>query len=231
MTVLHLTTFLQGGAGLVIAEMAAAQRTAGHDVVVVASATSEPGYGNYPGHLETLGRAGVELYLVDSLFKRDIGENLKVVTFLDGGGGGAARFDIVHAHAAIPAVIGMILASRSPRRVPIVQTMHGWGMAKTLAQRHCDVSVLNLVDRVVVPAQTSAAFLDSVGVAADRVHVIPYGVGPRRLAARHTHPVEAEMREWQLHQGEVACCSGTIGQRKNQRLLIDALPLLDADHR
>jgi glycosyltransferase involved in cell wall biosynthesis len=231
MTVLHLTTFLQGGAGLVIAEMAAAQRAAGHDVVVVTSATPEPGYGNYPGHLETLGRAGVELYLVDSLFKREIGENLNVVTFLAGEGGGAARFDIVHAHAAVPAVIGMILASRSGRRAPVLQTMHGWGTAKTVAQEQCDLAVLNLVDRVVVAAETSAAFLHSLGVAAERVRVIPYGVAPRRLHARYAHPVEAEMLEWQRNGGAVACCSGTIGQRKNQRLLVDALPLLDADHR
>src|SRR5262245_37637695 len=107
-TVLHLTTFLQGGAGLVIAEMAAAQLAAGHEGVGAASATSAPGYGTDPGHLEPPGRAGVGLPLVDSLFKREIGENLSVVTSLDREVGGAARFDIIHAHAAIPSVIAMI---------------------------------------------------------------------------------------------------------------------------
>jgi L-malate glycosyltransferase len=230
-TVLHLTTFLQGGAGLVIAEMAAAQRAAGHEVVVVASATPEPGYGNYPGHLETLGRAGVELHLVDSLFKREIGENLNVVTFLDREVGGAARFDIIHAHAAVPSVIAMILVGRSPRRVPILQTMHGWGTAKSPAHQQCDVAVLNLVDRVVVPAETSAAFLESLGVARNRMRVIEYGVPVQRFRLREPHPVEREMDAWRSAGGEVACCSGTIGPRKNQRLLVEALPLLAGDHR
>src|SRR5262245_44955034 len=230
-TVLHLTTFLQGGAGLVIAEMAAAQRAAGHEVVVVASATPESGYGNYPGHLETLGRAGVELHLVDSLFKREIGENLNVVTFLDREVGGAARFDIIHAHAAVPSVIAMILVSRAPRRVPILQTMHGWGTAKSPEQQRSDLDVLNLVDRVVVPAETSAAFLASLGVARDRIRVIEYGVPGQRFRLREPHPVDRDIDAWQLAGGEVACCSGTIGPRKNQRLLVEALPLLDASHR
>src|SRR5215510_12876913 len=47
MKILHLATFLQGGAGRVIADLAAAQRAAGNDVTVVASRTGAPGFGNY----------------------------------------------------------------------------------------------------------------------------------------------------------------------------------------
>ena len=39
MRVLHLTTFLQGGAGLAIAELAASQARLGHEVAVVTSET------------------------------------------------------------------------------------------------------------------------------------------------------------------------------------------------
>ena len=42
MDILHLATFLQGGAGRVIADLACAQAGAGHRVTVVASRTGAP---------------------------------------------------------------------------------------------------------------------------------------------------------------------------------------------
>jgi len=53
LSIVHLTTFLQGGAGRAIADLACAQHEAAHRVVVVASATGEGGYG-YPPLLSLL---------------------------------------------------------------------------------------------------------------------------------------------------------------------------------
>ena len=105
--VLHLTTFLQGGAGRAITDLACAQHAAGHSVTVVASDTACGEFGNYPEYLERLRAAGVMLHLRDSLFARDISKSMRVAEMLcqslD-----ASRLDVIHAHAAVPAFIGLL---------------------------------------------------------------------------------------------------------------------------
>src|SRR5438128_1660270 len=130
MRILHLTTFLQGGAGLAITELARAQHQLGHSVHVVTSQTSAPGYGNYAGHLETLERAQVPVHQVDSLFSRDSGANVRVAAFIEHQLS-PHSLDVIHAHAAIPSQIGLTVAAGVSHHVPIVQTMHGWGVAKS----------------------------------------------------------------------------------------------------
>ena len=229
--ILHLTTFLQGGAGRVITALASTQQASGHEVVVVTSATSESDCGNYSGYIETLARSGVAVHAVDSLFSREPADHAHVVEFIGRQCGGAAVFDVLHAHAAVPARIALTLADRAAARVPILQTMHGWGISKTPAQQEADIAVLNAVERVVVPATTSAALLESLGVAPERVRVVPYGVAPHVERSRATDALPAEIRSWQENDGVVICCAGTLGQRKNQRLLIEALPLVAAKER
>lgn len=229
MRILHLTTFLQGGAGLVIASLAAAQRAAGHDVVVVTSATEVPGYGNYPGHLDTLRRAGVDVHLVDSLFTRDDTAALHVLTFLLAHPT-ASRADVVHAHAATPGRLGHLFARHAGPR-PLLQTMHGWGVAKTTDQQRADVETLERADRVVVPAESSARLLEDLGVTAARIRVIAYGVGPLAERRQPVHRIESAMAEWRHTGGHVVCCPGTVGARKNQSVLVDALALLPASSR
>ncbi len=227
MNILHLTTFLQGGAGLAIAELAGAQRQAGHAVTVVTSATGVPGYGNYPGHLEDLSRTGVPVHLVDSSFARDTAANQHVIEFLTAAM--AHRpYDLIHAHAAVPSQIGLAVARIAGGGLPVIQTMHGWGIAKTPAQQEHDIAVMNLVDRVVVPAKTSAELLTRLGVQPSRIAIVPYGV--RRGRPQPTDVADgvmAEMREWRRGGGTIACCIGTLGERKNQRLLVEALAGLD----
>ena len=227
MNILHLTTFLQGGAGLAIAELAAAQRRAGHAVAVVTSHTGAPGYGNYPAYLNTLARADVVVHLVDSSFTRDVAANLNVARVVERELGGAGAFDVMHTHAATPSLIALLLASRTTRRVPIVQTMHGWGLAKSRSHQRSDIAVMNFIDRVVVPAATSERLLQSMGVDRARISVIPYGVGAPSAVKRADDGLLAELHAWRLRGGTVLCCIGTLSRRKNQGLLVEALPLLE----
>ena len=74
-TIVHITTFLQGGAGRTVTDLACAQRARGHRVVVAASATAEPGFESYSEYLATLAAAGIEVVLADSSFKRDLALN------------------------------------------------------------------------------------------------------------------------------------------------------------
>jgi glycosyltransferase involved in cell wall biosynthesis len=225
--ILHLAGYLQGGAGLVIAELAAAQQAAGHQTVVVTSDTAEPDHVNYPAHLDTLARAGVTVHTVDSLHKRDERLARRVVRFVEEAYGGGGHFDLIHAHAAQPSVIGLMLAARARSHTPVVQTVHGWG--HTRAQAAADVAALKQVERVVVPAQPLASLLERQGLDRARMDVIPHGVAQRTL--RHDDAELDEIRAWRRAGGTVLCCIGTINEARNQHALVDALAHLDIDDR
>lgn len=224
MRILHLTTFLQGGAGLAITSLAASQACEGHDVTVVTSRTEVPGYGNYPAYLETLIDSRVRLRQVDSLFDRRPEAHAPVERCIDELGG-AGAFDVLHAHAAVPGALARDAVSRAGRRVPVLQTMHGWGTAKDASQTAHDVQVMNTVDRLVVPARTSAALLQSLGVEPRHIAVVPYGVAPAPPAGETDAHIQ-RMHQWRRRGALVACCIGTVCERKNQMLLVEALALV-----
>jgi glycosyltransferase involved in cell wall biosynthesis len=221
MRILHLTTFLQGGAGRAITELALAQREAGHCVAVAIDEHHEPGYESYAEYLARLESGGVRLHRIHSTFKRDLAKNLSAVRTLRSLPE-MTSVDLVHAHAAVPSFIGRLATAKSARPVPIVQTMHGWGVQKTDDQVASDIVLLNLADRVVVPSKTSEALLRTLGVAPDLISVVPYGLPdepalPLRDAGAAL--LQDLGRRWNLTVASV----GTIGTRKNQRLIVDAL--------
>lgn len=224
--ILHLTTFVQGGAGLAMTELACGQARRGHEVTLVTSRTGVPGYGNYPDHLARLSREHVRVITVDSLFSRNPADHAAVSQVIDRDLGGASAFDLIHAHAAVPAALGAAAIARACRTLPVVQTMHGWGVSKTAAHAAFDVTVMNQVDRLVVPAPASAALLASIGVRQDHQAVVPYGVPD----TRDTEPdaLSTLMRGWRRAGHHVLCAVGTLGTRKNQRLLLEALAMDDS---
>jgi len=227
MKILHLATFLQGGAGRVIADLATAQRAAGHDVTVVASRTGAQGYSNYDAYLNQLEQGGVSVRLVDSLFARDHLQNLQVVRALDHLFPAGAEPAIVHTHAAIPSLIAMIYGGGRRAAPAIVQTMHGWGVPKTAQQAETDVAVLNRVDRVVVPSFQARDSLTSLGVAPGRVNVVRYGIAQNRVELEEADENAFVEMARARHRGDlVLACVGTIGARKNQALLVDAIAML-----
>jgi glycosyltransferase involved in cell wall biosynthesis len=228
-TILHLTTFLQGGAGRAIVALAVAQHRAGHYVTVVTSKTGPAGYGNYGEYIEQLGAAGVRVRRVDSMFARDYAANLAVVRALQEMFAPREAIDLIQTHAAIPSLVALTFAGM--RRVPsaIVQAMHGWGVRKTPEQTATDVALLNLVHRVVVPSVQAREQLSSLGVPVHRIDVVPYGVSESgaELDSRDRALV-ASMIESRRDGKLVVAAIGTIGERKNQRLLVEALTTADA---
>lgn len=229
MRILHLTTLLQGGAGRAIADLACAQQRAGHWVDVVTSATAPEGYGNYPAYLEQLREAGVDLHLVDSMFSRELAANLHVVQhildrdLLSG-------TTVVHAHAATPALVALMAKGASGRRVPVVQTMHGWGLKKSPVQQRADVAIMNIVERLVVPAPSSAEVLRSAGVSRADIAVVAYGVD-EDVSSTPASDVRDLIEALRRQHRTVFCCVGTIGERKNQVAIVEAMARLDEPSR
>ena len=224
MGLLHLTTFLQGGAGRTIVDLALGQRAAGHRVTVVTSLTGVPGYGNDAACLARLREAGVQVFEIDSTFQRDFTANLAVVRTL------RDRLDIdgialIHAHAGTPAVIALVLASRAPRRIPVVQTMHGWGTRKTPEQAARDLAVLGELDAVVTTSTASAKWLQTQGVPDRLLKTIPRGLEATPPAGdpAERFPDVAAAREAGT---AIVACLGTVSAENNQLQLVEALPAI-----
>jgi glycosyltransferase involved in cell wall biosynthesis len=221
--ILHLTTFLQGGAGRAIADLACAQHAAGHRVTVVTSETGSGEFGNYPEYLGRLRAAGVTVHACDSLFARDAGLNMRVVETLrrDVAVNG---IDVVHAHAAVPAFIGMTFVRDAERSIPVIQTQHGWGINKTAQQAAFDIQVLRDVTAVVTTSRATARLLVDLGVPKSSIEIIPCGVATETTAApAHAGAALAPLRDRGLR---VAACIGSVTANKNQRLVVEALAQL-----
>ena len=218
MRILHVTTYLQGGAGRVIADLAIQQRRAGHDVIVFSDSGSQPGYGSYPEYLAALSRAGVEQHAVRSTFTRDVPLNVDAAGELSRLIGNR-QIDVVHAHAAIPAMVARL--GCGSRSTPIVVTMHGWGIAKTSDQARTDVTLLGLADVVITPSAALRVRLQRLGVRQNAL-VVPYGI-----AAKSSKPIDdadaARLASIRRRGDRIVMCIGTVGERKNQQLLVQAL--------
>lgn len=224
--ILHLTTFLQGGAGRVIKDLALEQQRGGADVTVVTSRTGAPGYGNYPDYLRQLETGGVRVAAVDSLFTRDLAANLDVLRALDRLFARGQEPDLIHAHAAVPSLVGLLFTG-SRGRGRVVQTMHGWGISKTPAQAAHDVAVMNLVDRVFVPSAHAARQLAGLGVDAARIERVPYRIGEPDAPLTAVDRPHCEALRAARRRGALAvACVGTIGARKNQHLIVEAIASL-----
>ena len=225
MRILHVSTFLQGGAGRIITALALAQRRAGHDVIVVADSGQQPGYESYREYITSLRAAGVRFQTVTSTFRRDVALNVRAVQELTALLGDQP-VDIAHTHAAIPTLVARL--ALSPRgSTPLVQTMHGWGIRKTPEQAATDITLLGLSDAVVTPSAAARDTLLTLGLSGTPVHVVPYGLEdtPARQA-----PDAGDRRVFERLRASgcpVVLCIGTFGERKNQALLVRALASLE----
>jgi glycosyltransferase involved in cell wall biosynthesis len=227
MRILHLTTFLQGGAGRVVTDLALEQQRAGHDVRVITSATGLNGYCNYDGYIDELAAAGVPLRGVDSMFHRQHAANLSVVRSLLDWYSPGHEPQVMHTHAAVPGMVALLFAGARRLRAAMVQTMHGWGQVKSGDQVATDVTILNLMDRVAAASRHSVETLVSLGVSPARIAMVPYGVRAEgaELDDRDAQLL-VEMTRARRHGTFVIACVGTIGARKNQTLIVDALSSL-----
>jgi glycosyltransferase involved in cell wall biosynthesis len=220
MNILHITTFLQGGAGRIIADLACSQSLSGHKVMVVASGTGEQDYGNYQEWLDRLTSNGVRLVLVNSTFKRDLALNIaafrKIGESLD-----CASLSLIHTHAAIPSLLALLIRARQKRAMPIMQTMHGWGIQKNAEQTATDITLMNQLDRIVTTSESSKRLLLRFGLAPELIEVVPNGVGPSPPAVEGEFP--RMLADWRSEGLTVLVCLGTVGPRKNQRLLLQAM--------
>lgn len=221
MNILHITTYLQGGAGKVIETLAKSQFNQGHKVVVITSQSDIDGYCNYQYYIEELLSLGVKVVKVDSLFKRDLYLNMKVVNrlrkiLIE------ENIDIIHAHAAIPALISVIAKTEVNKKIPIVQTMHGWGLNKKEEHEFVDTSIMNLINKVITVSKADMRLLEGKGVEQSRIQCIYNGIRSQNDIFIDSKDVQ-NIIQLKNEGYFVIGCIGSIGYRKNQELLINAV--------
>ena len=222
MNIIHITTFLQGGAGRIICDLAIHQKMMGHHVYVVTSKTQEVDYCNYIEYINRLNNERVILYEIDSTFKRDLYLNLKVVE--------EVRdiiikndIDIIHAHAAVPALIGLISRQASPKHIPLIHSMQGWGTNKTNEQEEMDRIIMNGLDRIVASSKSSYDLMCNKGINKDIINLIYNGISYAEYNDCGKADADLlEIRELRNKGIKVIGCVGTICKRKNQSLLLEA---------
>ncbi len=227
MNILHMTTFLQGGAGRIVYDLAAKQDDLGHNVSVITSKTTEPGYCNYGEYIKKIKAKNIPLYQIDSSFKRELYLNLKVANkvrdiIVNN------RINIIHTHASIPAMIAIIARAGIDRHIPIIQTMHGWGNNKTLKHELMDITIMNGLDYVIPVSKTSKKLLLNKGVDLKRLKVIYNGIDEDLLIDNCDLNLQ-ELSNIKEKGYKIIGCIGSICERKNQRLLIEAYKNLAND--
>jgi L-malate glycosyltransferase len=224
--ILHITTLLQGGAGRIVAELACLQRAVGQHPVVVCAAEGADDCVHYPAWLDRLAHASIPVIPVSCTFRRSLHHLLGAVTAIESAPDWPGSVDVVHAHAAVPALVGQLLAGRPP----VLATMHGWNPHKSREHATTDVAIFNRLPVVTVPSRAAAGHLREAGVRADRLAVVPYGIAAGR--ADGLTPADASLlARWRAEGRIVAVCVGSVGARKRQTLLLEALAHPEVRHR
>lgn len=227
MNILHIATFVQGGAGRIIKDIAIYQKKSNDNVIVVTTTSEEEGYCNYTEYLDEFDKNNIKYYSVDSTFKRDIYLNLRATE--------RVReilikedIDIIHAHAAIPAMVSIIARSGINKYIPIIQTMHGWGNNKTKDQELMDVTILNGLDKVITVSNSDNLLMRQKGISNNKLLTIYNGIKEKENFLLEDD-ITKEIYDYRKKGYKIVGCIGTVCERKNQELLVEALNVLDKD--
>lgn len=217
MNILHITTYVQGGAGKVIRDLVLEQKKNGHKVIVVMNEKEEPGYENYSEYINDFKDNNIEFYNINSTFKRDIYLNIEAADFVkkliirN-------KIDIIHSHATTPSMVAMLAKSTIEKYIPILQTMHGWGINKSEQHEKMDISILNLVNKVITVSKADKKLLISKGVEEKKIDVVYNGI-KRTSKGNLNYSLKNKSK---INIG----CIGSVCIRKNQVMILEALKLL-----
>ena len=227
--ILHLTTYLQGGAGKVVLDLAKRSKAKGGVATVGYTKKSVKGYCNYPKHIDSLKKEQINQIELPTTFDRNpltISDSAKLLL---------ERFqkkppDLIHCHAANPSRIALEFRKLANLEIPVIQTMHGWGIYKTPEQEKEDIETLNKIDHVISISETSASLLKTKGLKNFSSSVIYNGVedrSPQRGKIADNNLLE--ITKLQKQGFFIAGIVGTLDERKNQQLVLDAIKTLPKD--
>ncbi|WML35468.1 glycosyltransferase family 4 protein [Clostridium sp. OS1-26] len=222
MNILHITTFLQGGAGRIIKNIASCQEKSENNVYIVASLSDELGYCNYSEYMRELEELKIPCLKIDSTFKRDIYLNLNVA--------GKLReilirenIDIIHAHSAVPAMVSIVARSGINKYIPVIQTMHGWGTNKRPEHEKMDIAIINGLDAVVTVSESDKELMIEKGIYKEKLTTIYNGIENQPKDKSIDKDIVDDIFRYKDLGYKIFGCIGTVCKRKNQELVVETV--------
>lgn len=108
--------------------------------------------------------------------------------------------------------------------MPIIQTMHGWGIFKTKEQEQQDIEILNRVDHVVSISKASENLLLGKGLSNPRRSCIYNGLETTVAGEEIKYDEDlAHIKGLKEDGHKIIGIIGTVDARKNQSLVLEAL--------
>tara|TARA_B100000989_G_scaffold111913_1_gene82141 strand:+ start:172 stop:1317 length:1146 start_codon:yes stop_codon:yes gene_type:complete len=227
MNLLHISTFLQGGAGKMVVDLARNSKARGDQVWVACTKNGVGDYSNYQNHLDELKSLQIPILYLESTFSREHQSVYKTAIELRNYIR-KLEIELVHSHAANPSLISLIATSARQRKIPVLQTMHGWGIYKSIEQEKKDVSVMELLDQVIAISMSSKILLRKKGLQNKHCSILYNGILPtvQGTPTLQGDPHLLEIEMLRKKGFSIAGIVGTIDKRKNQKLLIEAVKKL-----
>ena len=223
--ILHLTTYLQGGAGKVVLDLAKNSKSKGMSVIVGFTNKSVKGYCNYPSHLESLKKASISQIKLPSTFDRNPAKITESAKYL------LEKFkvnppDIIHCHAANPSRIALEFRKLANIQIPIIQTMHGWGIYKTPEQEKDDIETFNKIEHLILVSKSSEYLLKSKGLNIKKYSIIYNGIDDYKPSSDSFDKDMDEILRLKKEGYFIIGVVGTLDQRKNQRFVLETIKVL-----
>ena len=221
--ILHISTFLQGGAGKVLIDLSEHELRNGNQIWSAFTQEAVGDYANYPKYLEKINSLKIPVIPLKSTFSRELesisASSIQLANFLI-----KTRPDIIHCHAATPSLISMLAVKEANEHIPIIQTMHGWGIFKNSKQEKQDISIINLIDQVVPISMSSVSLLHAKGMKNDRCSVIYNGIeeNPKSKSNKDDQDI-IEIKRLKKEGFFILGAVGTVDERKNQKIIIKAI--------
>lgn len=226
MRILHLSTVVSGRAGRMLVDLIRHQVAGGDDVTVMTASMTAEGGPSDGQVLEAIRQHGAHVRIVDALGATDRAGLVTAAGAICSRYGAGSEPHVIHTHSTHASFVALLFAGTRRQPIGLVQTMHGWGVIRAADQVATDAGVINFLDRVAVPSRQSADTLASLGVAASRVVLVPYGVdaGSPEMDARAEETLRVMSRA-RRNGTFVVACTGALANRKNQQIIVEAIAL------
>ncbi|NOU66734.1 glycosyltransferase [Paenibacillus sp. LMG 31461] len=145
MKILEMTTFLRGGAGVFTTRLSQMFKSHGHDVQVISSGHVEQ-LVDWEELLSDLANSQIAHHTLN-FFKREPNifwsEVEKLTTLIQ-----QEQFDVIHAHAGVPAMAAYTAKVSCKANIPIIATFHSWSKDRPAWMNTADTWAFNQCDKV-----------------------------------------------------------------------------------
>lgn len=128
--------------------------------------------------------------------------------FVDRTLGGAATFEVIHAHGTASVPVALTVRDAGHTRTPVVATLHDWVYDEGIRAAQPDIPSLTVADLVTAPSPLAASLVTRLGVQPELVRVIPYAVDATPRLTTEESALDRELVGWRTHGGDVLCAVG-----------------------